>query len=182
MSRTIELNSGSSPLARGPLCEIPPTPFSDGLIPARAGTTVGVGTGGTGTGAHPRSRGDHRRLGTLERRYRGSSPLARGPRGRRPDTRTLRGLIPARAGTTSLISRRTRCARAHPRSRGDHRSIRNPRRAHWGSSPLARGPRGTRRCSAGNGGLIPARAGTTVVTHQSVKTWGAHPRSRGDHY
>ena len=34
----------------------------------------------------------------------------------------------------------------------------------------------------GDGGLIPARAGTTDSIVQGVNEGEAHPRSRGDHY
>ena len=50
-----------------------------------------------------------------------------------------------------------------------------------GSSPLARGTLG---CDAGHAaavGLIPARAGNTWLVRVTLRTFSAHPRSRGEH-
>ena len=91
---------GSSPLARGPPWHRRREHEGSGLIPARAGTTA-VGSGLlVGSGAHPRSRGDHLGLVTLFERCGGSSPLARGPLPNLSNLPTICGLIPARAGTT----------------------------------------------------------------------------------
>ena len=51
----------------------------------------------------------------------------------------------------------------------------------WGSSPLARGPRQFSHILLDSGGLIPARAGTTLQSREDVVSCWAHPRSRGDH-
>ena len=110
----------------------------------------------------------------MERWPLGSSPLARGPRGIFSPLFALAGLIPARAGTTGLPSRRPWRPRAHPRSRGDHlssASLSVPRR---GSSPLARGPLPARWPAPPARGLIPARAGTTEM-------YTRYPFVRGDH-
>ena len=50
---------GSSPLARGPLNQLLRDFLQEGLIPARAGTTVFGMTVNLMSRAHPRSRGDH---------------------------------------------------------------------------------------------------------------------------
>ena len=111
----------------------------------------------------------------------GSSPLARGP------PRTVQagagdlGLIPARAGTTFKLKNRYLVAQAHPRSRGDHTAARFAVAVTAGSSPLARGPRRENHIEPGHGGLIPARAGTTVWRIGMLLCPRAHPRSRGDH-
>ena len=172
---------GSSPLARGPQRPTPGVAGLVGLIPARAGTTLPVvGMGGV-NGAHPRSRGDHATSCASSAVSAGSSPLARGPRGlhllllRRP------GLIPARAGTTGQGDDYRQHQRAHPRSRGDHKSRRFFSTRRRGSSPLARGPRRRRLHRVPCGGLIPARAGTTQTCRRPQCGYGAHPRSRGDH-
>ena len=91
------------------------------------------------------------------------------------------GLIPARAGTTSLRRRARSSSRAHPRSRGDHNGKKPGATAPAGSSPLARGPRNRYLQGSGRCGLIPARAGTTERARFLAIIWGAHPRSRGDH-
>ena len=131
--------------------------------------------------AHPRSRGDHVAASSWSSRYRGSSPLARGPHDDSLLSASAVGLIPARAGTTALASSAVASARAHPRSRGDHFLVGDFDTRRWGSSPLARGPRFTGAPEGGRPGLIPARAGTTLhLSRLSYFSW-AHPRSRGDH-
>ena len=94
---------GSSPLARGPQPIGRPSRGFLGLIPARAGTTLGWGYCLVAVWAHPRSRGDH--LGGLwsDKMPRGSSPLARGPLADFKQSLAPVGLIPARAGTTHPI-------------------------------------------------------------------------------
>ena len=111
----------------------------------------------------------------------GSSPLARGPHTMSIVTNASWGLIPARAGTTSLRRRARSSSRAHPRSRGDHNGKKPGATAPAGSSPLARGPRNRYLQGSGRCGLIPARAGTTERARFLAIIWGAHPRSRGDH-
>ena len=99
-ARYLESRLGSSPLARGP----PYRPVScarrGGLIPARAGTTPPAIIHRGVSGAHPRSRGDHAFTPNNRRTRLGSSPLARGPPPSTGARRDMRGLIPARAGTT----------------------------------------------------------------------------------
>ena len=69
---------GSSPLARGtPMCPLG-VASPVGLIPARAGNTLETGFLKFLVGAHPRSRGEHRRSFRRPDRHTGSSPLARG--------------------------------------------------------------------------------------------------------
>ena len=95
------VDAGSSPLARGPRHGLRREKRTSGLIPARAGTTSRMLLRGGITRAHPRSRGDHMRSLTPLSSSSGSSPLARGPPGDRRGYSRPRGLIPARAGTTS---------------------------------------------------------------------------------
>ena len=90
-------------------------------------------------------------------------------------------LIPARAGNMPGQFFRVGRLAAHPRSRGDHVSMNSPCGVSVGSSPLARGPRGILRPLCALAGLIPARAGTTVVCGSVAGVPGAHPRSRGEH-
>ena len=133
---------GSSPLARG-LRE----PFLAGLheariIPARAGFTGGCFRLFRGRRDHPRSRGVYRRRACDLRAGDGSSPLARGLRGRGGESKALRGIIPARAGFTGTRTSPGAREWDHPRSRGvygDGVLVDDPVA---GSSPLARGLRG----------------------------------------
>ena len=155
--------------------------YGRGLIPARAGTTVGVFAHGCFKRAHPRSRGDHLPRTRRTPPPRGSSPLARGPpKGFSKPWVTI-GLIPARAGTTSLEAVVFPDFGAHPRSRGDHPLVVLVRFGRAGSSPLARGPPLLEMRGESVQGLIPARAGTTGVAAGAPSRCRAHPRSRGDH-
>ena len=173
--------SGSSPLARGPRRGHSVRARRVGLIPARAGTTCWcVGWLSEG-GAHPRSRGDHHELVTVNNTCRGSSPLARGPHVLFIAVPLWVGLIPARAGTTALCCAQGPDYRAHPRSRGDHVTYPAACAFPGGSSPLARGPLGTVTPTDPTSGLIPARAGTTLKAISRRNPTRAHPRSRGDH-
>ena len=110
---------GSSPLARGALDLITETVHVNGLIPARAGSTYPL--------AHQ---------STCRR---GSSPLARGALWGGGGKCCCWGLIPARAGSTFQGPCLNASRRAHPRSRGEHRSNSYIADRDEGSSPLARG-------------------------------------------
>ena len=109
---------GSSPLARGlPLLDTGEG-RTGGIIPARAGFTVGGDLCRRESGDHPRSRGVYVKVFPSEAATLGSSPLARGlPLPPSCPEWTSR-IIPARAGFT----RRWLCSaglhRDHPRSRG----------------------------------------------------------------
>ena len=130
---------GSSPLARGTQSPDNRPHHGWGLIPARAGNTNPHALACGGTGAHPRSRGEHMgRLAAL-RGSRGSSPLARGTPSAPTRIFALSGLIPARAGNTGCSQRGCTPQRAHPRSRGEHSCPAAGESQCSGSSPLARG-------------------------------------------
>ena len=134
--------TGSSPLARGTLRAQTGSRRETGLIPARAGNTSGVLIEGVAPKAHPRSRGEHSGSFPVVAGAGGSSPLARGTRSRPRPEYPERGLIPARAGNTPLLSWYPKSRRAHPRSRGEHLfNVRNVSKLS-GSSPLARGTPG----------------------------------------
>ena len=90
-------------------------------------------------------------------------------------------LIPARAGNTAGDPFTRRLGAAHPRSRGEHRFTRFSLALACGSSPLARGTPLPRIPRGVVDRLIPARAGNTLRTTDSVRRKPAHPRSRGEH-
>ena len=113
--------------------------------------------------------------------WRGSSPLARGTPAPRQGQHRDRGLIPARAGNTDVPGPAGIPGRAHPRSRGEHRSTNRKFPGSSGSSPLARGTRGHAHQPVADQGLIPARAGNTLAGMLGASISRAHPRSRGEH-
>ncbi len=172
---------GSSPLARGAHATALQFGSSAGLIPARAGSTAAPRMCVLLGWAHPRSRGEHI-AGVSEDKYRaGSSPLARGALFLSVGSHRARGLIPARAGSTPTFRLVGLLDWAHPRSRGEHASDAAVGDHAVGSSPLARGARGTLNVRLKICGLIPARAGSTPRRSLPEAMTRAHPRSRGEH-
>ena len=109
---------GSSPLARGLLRVRHTLPGSIRIIPARAGFTWLVFLSVSLCPDHPRSRGVYTNLFEESSAAAGSSPLARGLLRQVTTTRRRGGIIPARAGFTSLLWRRGSAGWDHPRSRG----------------------------------------------------------------
>ena len=91
----------------------------------------------------------------------GSSPLARGARQGWDEATIRRGLIPARAGSTTSVYAPHGSLGAHPRSRGEHGAVCEVDTHPLGSSPLARGAQQQEIAEAAQAGLIPARAGST---------------------
>ena len=135
-----------------------------------------------------------------QRRWRGSSPLARGLQERGVPGGSAVRIIPARAGFTRGSRRGSHRSRDHPRSRGVYSATGGPRTAPAGSSPLARGlppwdeyidwdSRGSSPLARGLHDqrevtlevtrIIPARAGFTAMSPWSSTTTPDHPRSRG---
>ena len=130
---------------------------------------------------HPRLRGEHCWMLEMSVPILGSSPLARGARGRHGRCRALPGIIPACAGSTPPPCSSTRRGRDHPRLRGEHALVRMARAPALGSSPLARGARQARPVRGGRPGIIPACAGSTWVAHAAPRSARDHPRLRGEH-
>ena len=110
--------------------------------------------------AHPRSRGENRFGGLLNR--------------------ALEGLIPAHAGKTAWAAAQRGRRRAHPRSRGENRAGSWIRSRRAGSSPLTRGKHVPIDDYLRSCGLIPAHAGKTFKHIIRMIRQGAHPRSRGE--
>ena len=90
------------------------------------------------------------------------------------------GLIPAHAGKTTDINRRSINKPAHPRSRGENESRHRSVTSRSGSSPLTRGKLVGLLGRRLRGGLIPAHAGKTWRGGRTSAPAWAHPRSRGE--
>ena len=155
------LSGGSSPLARGLRDKEGGDTIVVGIIPARAGFTFPRSRRRLRSRDHPRSRGVYTAVTECDRKYSGSSPLARGLLYDSPDDGCAHGIIPARAGFTGRRVRVLRPGPDHPRSRGVYSPRPHPHYPPNGSSPLARGLRlhgdpALLRCR-----IIPARAGFT---------------------
>ena len=171
--------SGSSPLARGLLRFRLRLSATHGIIPARAGFTLGRPIPLPLGRDHPRSRGVYWVYDQKMMQYLGSSPLARGLRWCSLLTGINVRIIPARAGFTR--ARRAGCSAHpdHPRSRGVYMRLAWADVSPSGSSPLARGLRRRRRSQDPDGWIIPARAGFTALVSAALRPGADHPRSRG---
>ena len=179
-SRMYQKLAGSSPLTRGKPLKNLNASLGRRLIPAHAGKTVDRRQCLPAVRAHPRSRGENKRVLRHITGSQGSSPLTRGKHLNPSLPCRLTRLIPAHAGKTLRARGWLASRKAHPRSRGE-----NARKAHQtqpcnGSSPLTRGKRSRYSHSSGLPRLIPAHAGKTFcVTSRGSSLW-AHPRSRGE--
>ena len=110
--------------------------------------------------AHPRSRGENMVSVLSVCRLGGSSPLTRGKLTLDDPAHIMRV--------------------AHPRSRGENAQGSDPVRGASGSSPLTRGKRIGVSGFMVSVRLIPAHAGKTTASSQTVVNSAAHPRSRGE--
>ena len=153
---------------------------SRGLIPAHAGKTPSTKWAESLAWAHPRSRGEN----SVDEMGRvagvGSSPLTRGKLPVAVGSTVSGRLIPAHAGKTPSLSSSSSSSSAHPRSRGENRTLWPGNHAGVGSSPLTRGKRGACGWAAGRTRLIPAHAGKTRRGMPTTRSRPAHPRSRGE--
>ena len=130
--------------------------------------------------AHPRACGENSRARSHARRNVGSSPRVRGKLPYRARGRGDLRLIPARAGKTGNIMARKLPEGAHPRACGENRLPPSSLGRIPGSSPRVRGkPSGVESASTA-GGLIPARAGKTMMWAAMVVQPRAHPRACGE--
>ena len=194
-------DAGSSPLTRGKRIDAASAENVSRLIPAHAGKTRPRTVRVCGSRAHPRSRGENVDGQRETAEEWGSSPLTRGKQHVRRIDCKAPGLIPAHAGKTVLGAVTGTINGAHPRSRGENRSLPAFRRSRDGSSPLTRGKHETGRTALEILGLIPAHAGKTFKgmgqsiaqegsspltrgkpSRRRCRRWraGAHPRSRGE--
>ena len=171
--------SGSSPLARGLRRHLVVGDGAFGIIPARAGFTVGAAYAHGAGGDHPRSRGVYVMDPIMGAGTVGSSPLARGLRLVAPGRVIVGRIIPARAGFTTPHGRSPGWRPDHPRSRGVYCPSPRECRRRCGSSPLARGLHDQREVTLEVTRIIPARAGFTTSPRRPASPAWDHPRSRG---
>ena len=171
--------SGSSPLARGlPRDSGRPGQYRR-IIPARAGFTHLRQRHHRQVPDHPRSRGVYNTEIVRVEGNDGSSPLARGLRGRSARPVARERIIPARAGFTRVGHRPGPEGGDHPRSRGVYAVASAVGVPPEGSSPLARGLPDTVGGHRVDLRIIPARAGFTRGCRRSRRSTPDHPRSRG---
>ena len=100
----VSRGAGSSPLTRGKPIYGGVADYKARLIPAHAGKTSPVWAAPPPSAAHPRSRGENRRLPGRLGLGIGSSPLTRGKHPSKINTQGKIRLIPAHAGKTTPLT------------------------------------------------------------------------------
>ena len=171
---------GSSPRGRGKLGAAGRCVHARRLIPARAGKTSGPWLRVERSWAHPRAGGENRRRSPCVFRRRGSSPRGRGKPTQDRITSHDVGLIPARAGKTSIVWSTMRRRTAHPRAGGENALADQLIEVRRGSSPRGRGKREQLTREPLLPRLIPARAGKTDCDTYRGAGHAAHPRAGGE--
>ncbi len=154
------LRSGSSPHVRGAACLLQNRHEGRGIIPACAGSSRCRQTKICRFRDHPRVCGEQLALIAFHLGNQGSSPRVRGAgcRGRQRELR--RGIIPARAGSSTRGASTSTRSRDHPRVCGEQRHYFFTSSRSLGSSPRVRGAGCTRSGTSRCQGIIPACAGS----------------------
>ena len=172
---------GSSPHVRGAHVFRSVSDDRAGIIPACAGSTLGIARIMLVVGDHPRMCGEHRFSHPATMRLKGSSPHVRGAQRRWMVYCLIFGIIPACAGSTSQKRSYSTRFWDHPRMCGEHEYCHCGGGALRGSSPHVRGA--PNRCSEHRAvfGIIPACAGSTCLVSKHCSRKRDHPRMCGEH-
>ena len=166
---------------RGALAQVTCDLLATGIIPAYAGSTSGRPSTPRGAGDHPRVCGEHCRTFSCIHHSKGSSPRMRGALVGKAELALARGIIPAYAGSTDGIDRRTLRVGDHPRVCGEHRYTVNQFDKKAGSSPRMRGAQPVVPVFLMLVRIIPAYAGSTWLPWQLADCSRDHPRVCGEH-
>ena len=193
---------GSSPHTRGAPYRWGMTARSPGIIPAYAGSTARGAVVLAGWMDHPRIRGEHWCLFQLGDPDGGSSPHTRGARpgipshsSSTPDHPRIRGehaeaahaynhavgSSPHTRGALVGAIHLHRMLADHPRIRGEHSGASRLGRPVRGSSPHTRGAHPRPHPVRDPYRIIPAYAGSTVLSPRLCCPGRDHPRIRGEH-
>ena len=152
---------GSSPHVRGALQVTQVEREAVGIIPACAGSTQARRNPAPPLRDHPRMCGEHFTYRDGLTTLQGSSPHVRGARHGAHWRRLQFGIIPACAGSTTVMAINALESRDHPRMCGEHAGISVPLPQPTGSSPHVRGALVRRFPLGREKGIIPACAGST---------------------
>ena len=156
------VRSGSSPRMRGALINSPGLTICTGIIPADAGSTIACSPDVHENRDHPRGCGEHRLLGETVFCREGSSPRMRGALVLGHGFKPVQGIIPADAGSTSLVLRAKLVNADHPRGCGEHGLAGATIFTSAGSSPRMRGAHDDEKQNLLAARIIPADAGSTL--------------------
>ena len=176
---TFDLNSGSSPHARGLLMGEYTLELRERIIPACAGFTSAIRETMRACSDHPRMRGVYPSAPSATGTLLGSSPHARGLHHHALTFFVIDGIIPACAGFTSPRPWSRPGPRDHPRMRGVYGPESSSPPGTGGSSPHARGLHQVLQTVGVHGRIIPACAGFTPVAEPGDFGHEDHPRMRG---
>ena len=111
----------------------------------------------------------------------GSSPHVRGALGAFARPKQNRGIIPACAGSTTVVNVGVSRHRDHPRMCGEHYDSHQSFYGKAGSSPHVRGALSALSGSMLRNGIIPACAGSTRLRKSQRRYRRDHPRMCGEH-
>ena len=112
---------------------------------------------------------------------RGSSPRMRGAQSLLYHPVTVMRIIPADAGSTTILSAMNSFPKDHPRGCGEHIPPESLMCMEKGSSPRMRGAQKPAHDMQGNMRIIPADAGSTSCSRSVVLFLRDHPRGCGEH-
>ena len=171
---------GSSPRVRGADGDIWVSDYSDGIIPARAGSRSLCTRENNQHRDHPRACGEQPRRSPTSPTPAGSSPRVRGAGGNADAQNMPRGIIPARAGSSRPRRRARTCGRDHPRACGEQSSHSHLMLSPVGSSPRVRGAVSPIGILWQLDGIIPARAGSREHGPHTMRLKRDHPRACGE--
>ena len=146
---------------RGTPLVIPVRGLASGIIPAYAGNTTLLISPCTDRRDHPRVCGEHQTNLSNQQTMQGSSPRMRGTRGAILLSGGVRGIIPAYAGNTLVVSFHWILTGDHPRVCGEHVFVQQFDETALGSSPRMRGTPPHTQKEVFERGIIPAYAGNT---------------------
>ena len=173
---------GSSPHVRGALVSSFIKTIQCGIIPACAGSTLGMGNWCRFRWDHPRMCGEHFDEWIDDMSATGSSPHVRGARHHLHKIATRHGIIPACAGSTFNASFGALQNRDHPRMCGEHAQGQWAAEVRVGLSPHVRGAHRRQPQLRQRAGIIPACAGSTCWSRSTSRTVRDHPRMCGEHF
>ena len=152
---------GSSPRVRGAAKVSFSSIACQGIIPARAGSSLHLPRLAHEGWDHPRACGEQLPSGSISGVSQGSSPRVRGAAIQSRRKAGLRGIIPARAGSRKDEVPYKKANRDHPRACGEQLVPHEPMKPSMGSSPRVRGAVPGLRQAKLHHGIIPARAGSS---------------------
>ena len=112
----------------------------------------------------------------------GSSPHVRGAPVIMTEQESMRGIIPACAGSTEVRSGHKHHDGDHPRMCGEHRNALQSATSSTGSSPHVRGALSPPVFLRVRPGIIPACAGSTPKRLNTSTRTRDHPRMCGEHH